>query len=418
MQLFINFFNSKSISFIDQMLVSLSNFFFTFLLIKFLGLEIFGQFTFLWLLLLLINSIQNAYLISPMLTNASKKGLSTIDLFYGGVFFQQIIFTVFIFFVVHFVFKFFGDYISLYPVSKYAISFPLVVAATQLHQFLRRLLFSKELYFKALLSDFIAYLFLFTFVIYLYFKSQLNIETIFWSFFISFSIGGIVNFSIIFTLKFKLNSTFKFIKENWIIGKWMLASSLMLWFSGNLWIINAGIILGPVILGVVRACQTIISVANPIFLSFENIAPGEASRKFKLGGINKMEIYLKKFFLKFLSPILIITLFIVVFSKFLLTHIYGLEVAKYYYFLIFLSLSLPFTLLRFPLEYALRTLGKTKPIFISNLITTLIALATSKIIITQFELNGLMFGLLFSQISSIFIVYLGYLSYHKKIKQI
>ena len=155
------------------------------LLIKFLGLEIFGQFTFLWLLLLLINSIQNAYLISPMLSNASKKDHSTIDLFYGGVFFQQIILIVFIFFVVHLIFKFFGDLISLYPVSKYAISFPLVIVATQLHQFLRRLLFSKKLYFKALLSDFIAYLFLFIFIIYFHFKSQLNIETIFWSFFLS-----------------------------------------------------------------------------------------------------------------------------------------------------------------------------------------------------------------------------------------
>ena len=94
------------------------------------------------------------------------------------------------------------------------------------------------------------------------------------------------------------------------------------------------------------------------FLSFENIVPGEASRKFKLGGINEMEIYLKKFFLKFLAPILILTLFIILFSKFLLTHIYSLEVAKYYYFLIFLSLSLPFTLLRFPIEYALRTVEK------------------------------------------------------------
>jgi O-antigen/teichoic acid export membrane protein len=416
MELFNNFFNSKFIPLVDQMLVSLSNFIITLLLIRLLGLEIFGQFSFLWLFLLLINSLQTAYLLSPMLTNAPKQNLSTIDVFYGVIFLQQIVLTIFVFFVVHLIFKFFGDYISLYPVSKYAVSFPLVIVATQLHQFLRRLLFSKKFYFRALLSDFVTYLILFIFVIYFHFFKQLNIETIFWSFFFSFFLGIIINYTILFSLKFNLGSTFKFIKENWIIGRWMLASSLMLWFSGNLWIINAGIILGPITLGVVRACQALIGVANPIFLSFENVVPGESSKKFKLGGINEMEIYLKKFSLKFLIPILILTLFFIIFSKFLLTFVYGLETAKYYYFLIFLSFTLPFTLLRFPLEYALRTVEKTKPIFISNLMTTLIALTSSGIIITQFQLNGLIFGILFSQIISIFIVYLGYLKHRKRIE--
>ena len=42
---------------------------------------------------------------------------------------------------------------------------------------------------------------------------------------------------------------------------------------GNLWIINSGVILGPYYLGIIRACEAILQVVNPLFQSFENIFP-------------------------------------------------------------------------------------------------------------------------------------------------
>ena len=56
--------------------------------------------------------------------------------------------------------------------------------------------------------------------------------------------------------------------------------SLTQWFSGNLWLINAGIILGPFNFGIIRACQTLLNVLNIIFQSIENFVPSEASEKF------------------------------------------------------------------------------------------------------------------------------------------
>ena len=420
MRLIYNFFkifsSPASISFADQIIISLGNFTITIILVKYLGLEIFGQFSFLWLFLLLLNAIQISYIISPMFTNAPKQSISNINLFYGGIFCQQLILATIIFLIAHYVLKFFGDHISSYPISKYFISFPFAIVAIQLQQFLRRLLFSKKLYFKAVLSDFITYLSIVLLIIYLNHYNKLNIESIFWSFFLAFSVGTIINSPVLLSLKYRLNNIYLSIKENWIIAKWMLASTLLQWVSGNLWIINAGLILGPVILGIVRACFSIINIANLIFQSLENVFPGEISKKFKSGSINKMQIYLKRFALRGLILILFITILIIIFSKFLLTFIYGLETAKYYYFLIFLSLTLPLTFLKFPLDYGLRTLGKTKPMFVSYLFSSFIAVIGSRLIISQFQLNGLIFGLFIHQITITGISYMAYVYYLKKMK--
>jgi len=410
---FISKTRSYSLVFVNQAIVSSGNFIVTIIILRFLGIEIFGLFSFLWLFLLLINAIQISYIISPMLTNAPKKSASSINSFYGGVFNQQLIFTTIIFFIIYLVLKFFGNYIASYQIEKYYLSFPLLIVVTQLHQFLRRLLFSKKLYLRATLCDFITYFSLISFMIYLKYVNELSLETVVWSFVFAFILGTIINFPIIFSLNYKLTNTFEAIKENWVIAKWMLLTSLLQWFSGNLWVVNAGLILGPYMLGVIRACQTLLNISNIIFQSIENIIPRETSKKFNSGGTKEMQLYLKKFTQKGFIIITLITLLIMIFAKFLLNIFYGVEIASYYQMLIFISIIIPINFLQYAPTYGLRTLGKTKPIFISFLFSSIFSLLTSKLIITHFDIEGFIFGLYATQI---IIVYTLYTSYLKKLK--
>jgi O-antigen/teichoic acid export membrane protein len=410
---FISKTRSYSLVFVNQAIVSSGNFIVTIIILRFLGIEIFGLFSFLWLFLLLINAIQISYIISPMLTNAPKKSASSINSFYGGVFNQQLIFTTIIFFIIYLVLKFFGNYIASYQIEKYYLSFPLLIVVTQLHQFLRRLLFSKKLYLRATLCDFITYFSLISFMIYLKYVNELSLETVVWSFVFAFTLGTIIILPIIFSLNYKLTNTFEAIKENWVIAKWMLLTSLLQWFSGNLWVVNAGLILGPYMLGVIRACQTLLNISNIIFQSIENIIPRETSKKFNSGGTKEMQLYLKKFTQKGFIIITLITLLIMIFAKFLLNIFYGVEIASYYQMLIFISIIIPINFLQYAPTYGLRTLGKTKPIFISFLFSSIFSLLTSKLIITHFDIEGFIFGLYATQI---IIVYTLYTSYLKKLK--
>ena len=63
---------SLSSTFLDQVLVSLGNFLSTFTIIKFLGIEQFGIFSAIWIIIISVNAIQTAFIINPLLSISSK----------------------------------------------------------------------------------------------------------------------------------------------------------------------------------------------------------------------------------------------------------------------------------------------------------------------------------------------------------
>lgn len=58
-------------------------------------------------------------------------------------------------------------------------------------------------------------------------------------------------------LRFKPKVIKATILEHWDFSKWLTVTALLQWFSGNLFIIAAGAILGPVAVGVTRMAQSI-----------------------------------------------------------------------------------------------------------------------------------------------------------------
>jgi len=397
--------------FFDQIIVSGSSFLISILVLRFLGIESFGIFSILWLLLLFFYSVQQAYIISPLLTNAPKQSLENLNFFYGSALIQQIIF-MFIIFIISFCFlEFFGDYIKDYNIRQFSISFALTLLFSQFYQFLRRVYFSKKLFVKVIISDILVYSIIIFSIIYLNFKNELYINKIFWLFFISFFFGTLFNLSVILSFSFNIKKLLNFFRENWHISKWLLFTSILQWFSGNLWVINAGIILGPYILGIVRACQNILNIANLIFQSFENIIPSNTSKKFMSGGKKLMNDFLHIITKQGILLTLCLAILIIIFAKPILYLFYGNEIASYSKILSFLSFLIPLHFLQYPVSYGLRTLGNTKPIFISYLFTSIITILISIYIIDTFKIYGLIFGLYLSQIAITSYLYISYKKY-------
>lgn len=400
--------NKNYIILINQIIVSGSNFLTSILILRFLGIENFGVYSFLWLFLLFFNSIQLAYIISPLLTNAPKQKAINLNFFYGHVFIQQFFFTLVIFIFSFCFLEFFGELIKDYKFKQFSISFSLTILFSQFYQFFRRICFSKNLFLKATILDFFVYSIIIFFLFYSHLINELNLNKIFWIFSISFFLGTILNMSLILSFSYNLNKIFIFFRENWIISKWLLYTSILQWFSSNLWIINTGIILGPYILGVVRACQTILNIANIIFQSLENIIPAATSKKFMSGGKNYMHNFLSEIMKKGLLFTACLSLIIALTAKPLLYFFYGNETANYSDILIFLTILIPLHFLQYPTTYGLRTLGITKPIFFSYLFTSVFSILASTYIIDYFKLYGLIFGLYFSQIIISSYIYLSY----------
>ena len=405
---------NKILIFLDQSIVSLGNFLITILLLKFLGLNQFGIFSFFWIFLLLIQSLQLAYIISPMLSNSPFQNDSNIKYFYGGIFLQQILLCLIIFFLIFIFLKYFFNIFFSYNVLNLYLPFSLILVSSQLFQFCRRLLISLGYTKLLIIVDFFIYFILIISIIIFKQYYYLDLEVIFWQFFIVFFIGSLLLYKTIFYLNFSINNFFLSIKDNWKIGKWLLLTSIAQWFSGNLWIVNAGIILGPYYLGIIRACQTIIGILNPILQSFENIFPKEVSKILKEKNKYHMHKYLIINIIKVFSILLIISLIIILFSKNILLIFYGSDISNYSFLLSYLVLIFPLIGLQYFPQYGLRSLSKTFPIFLSYLLSSLFTILTSRYFINEFGLNGFISGMYLSTLIILLVTYISFYYHLKK----
>jgi O-antigen/teichoic acid export membrane protein len=400
---------------LNQIINSGSSFLVSLFLVSFLGLEKFGLFTVLWIIFLLINTLQLSVIVSPMMTNS---GLYASDLkayYYGGAFVQQIFLTLVFLILIKFFF-FFGSLVSINN-QIYALQnvFLLIIFTSQIYQFFRRFFLNEKMYGVSIVIDIIINITLFSLLIYFFKTNELNLEKVFYSYFISFLVGTLLVIPYVKKFNFSFKSFADSTKVNFKISKWITLTSIMQWFSGNLWLINSGIILGSYVLGAIRACQTITNICNLLFQSFENFFPPKLTHIYKSEGSKSMNEYIKKINI---SGFILLSVFAVILSlgsKNILEFFYGPEVSQFYYLLIFLSILLPFTFISFFYRFGLRTLMNTRPIFLSYLFPSIFTVIASKFIITNYNEIGFAIGLIFNQLIILFFTYYGYIKILNKI---
>ncbi len=398
----------------DQTIVSLGNFLISVLILRYIGIQEFGIFAFILLNVYFLNDIQLSGIISPMLTNGPKQNQKVISYFYGSIFILQIIFSFFCSIFFYLILNNFGFLIPEFKLSNYAFTLLFLIFFSQLNQFLKRLVISKEKFIRPIFSDFFTYVFFFITFFFFYGEQNVNLDKVFLILTISFFIGSLCNISSIFSLNFKLENFISTTKKNWVLSKWLVLTSVTGWFSRNLWIISVGAILGPYIFGIVRSCQIILNFKNVFLQSLENIFPATTSKIYINEGKINMKNYINQLLIKGLIVSFVLILIVIFFSQFILELIYGIEVAEYSWILMILAIIIPIEYIKYPPTYALRTIEKTKPIFISLLISSIFALIAARPIIQNFEINGLLFGLIFTELLSSIVIYTSFLYFVNK----
>jgi len=142
----------------DQAMVSGVNFLTGILLARYLGLAEYGRFTLVWMAVLFFNSLQQAAILSPMMSIGPKRDKNQEARYYGAVFLQQVIWTgasaAFMFAGAR------GCRILRPDWDVQGLAFPLVAAlvAYQFQDFLRRYFFVRNRASVAFLNDCISYL--------------------------------------------------------------------------------------------------------------------------------------------------------------------------------------------------------------------------------------------------------------------
>jgi O-antigen/teichoic acid export membrane protein len=360
--------NKKLLVFLDQALVSGSNFVLGILLARYLGVAGYGQFALLWLIVLFFSSLQLAYIISPMLTLGAKKSLAILDKYLSTMMLLQLLFTFFLMICLYLFFEIAQLFDERWNVGDLEYIIILTTMIFLFQDFIRRYFIIKAQYIKLLLIDSIAYIGQIFIIFYLVLHDIINLAMAYTAISISFGLSLVIGYINVKRVKIKKLHVNLLILKNWQFSKWLVYSAILQWGTGNFFILVAGAILGSWAVGVIRVMQNTMGIFHVLFIVLENILPISFSKIYKKDGYIKLMEY---FGLQLKYGVVIFTLmasFIYLFSEKIIDIIYGNQYVEYSYLLTGFIVIYMFIYITMLQRYILRTIEQTKAmsLFICN----------------------------------------------------
>lgn len=200
----------------------------------------------------------------------------------------------------------------------------------------------------------------------------------------------------------------------WQYNRWLLATAGLQWMSGNYYLVLASAWLGPAALGALRLCQNILGLGSVLLQVAENIVPVAAAQHLAQGGWKAARGYLLKVIRYGLALSFGFVLLVLLSAGDLLTRLFGVEASLAIplfraYAPLFVLITLG-TVLRF----ALRTIGKNRPLFAGYALNSLLSLLLASWLIQQWEVRGVIMGLWLSQLVILLSLSIPLLRYNKR----
>jgi len=390
-------------------MISGSNFILGILLARYLGVEGYGQFALLWLIVLFFSSLQLAYIISPMLTLGAKKNDFILDRYLSTMISLQFFFTGLLMISLYLFFEIAQFFDEKWNVGDLKLLIILTTLLFLFQDFIRRYFIIKVQYFKLIVIDAIAYFGQILIISYLIYADTLDLKSLFLALSLSFGFSFLLGYIQIKKVKTTtLHKKLLFLK-NWQFSKWLVYSAILQWGSGNFFILAAGAILGSWAVGVIRVMQNTMGIFHVLFIALENILPINFSKIYKQSGYTSMMNYFRlqvKYGIVIFS---ILASFIYLFSTEIIDFIYGKQYVEYAYLLTGFVVIYMFIYITMLQRYILRTVELTKVIFTSYVASTTFAFASSYLLIEYFQIDGVLIGMLAIQllISVIFYKYIA-----------
>jgi len=412
-----NFLGRETWALTDQAVVSATNFLTSVMLARFMGLREFGIFALAWMSVLFVNSFQTALIVAPMMSIGPKQESQDRPRYFGAVIFQELVLVFFCFLLVLIVLTFSGNF--FHQADLHSLALPLAVSAFayQMQDFVRRYFFATRHSRRALADDAISYLTQLPILLGLYKAGHLNSATALWAMAGTSILGLAVGWFWMEPLDFNWQWIKTVARRHWRISRWLSASALLQWTSGNLFIIAAPVYYGAAAAGVLKASQNLMGVTHVWFQGLDNVVPAETARHLHEGGVRSMLAYTKSILFKWGGITLLFAVIIAAASGFWLRLVYGPDMVQYGYILRLYALLYVIVFMGGPLRAALQALEFTVPIFWSYLAMTAFAVAFAIPAAKWLGLSGTMLGLLGTQILFQCIVAAALLARSRRIRK-
>lgn len=393
-----NFLGRETWALTDQAVVSATNFLTSVMLARFMGLREFGVFALAWMSVLFVNSLQTALIVAPMMSIGPKQESKNKPQYFGAVVFQELVLVFFCFILVFIALTISGNYFHHADLHLLALPLAFSAFAYQMQDFVRRYFFATRQGNRALADDAISYLTQLPILFGLYKAGHLNSATALWAMAGTSILGLVVGWLWMEPLEFNWQWIKTISQRHWQISRWLSASALLQWTSGNLFIIAAPVFYGAAAAGVLKASQNLMGVTHVWFQGLDNVVPAETACRLHEGGVHSMLAYTKFILFKWGGLTLLFASIIAAAPGFWLRLIYGPEMVQYGYILRLYALLYVIVFIGGPLRAALQALEFTVPIFWSYLAMTALAVVFAFPMAKRLGISGSLLGLIGAQI--------------------
>lgn len=385
-------------SFIDQCIVSGSTMVVSILLVAYLGINVFGIYSVYWMAVLLIAGFHQALIVMPLYTLYAK--MEDLDGYIAALLREQLFFSIVSLLLVWLVF-FILNFAPYSVDSFHGFLMGIITAAYTYQDLLRRILFVKSKPVAVILIDLISVGVFPLILVILWFYALVNLTNVLVLILVLKLVSIILGLYLVSPKLTRCVSAKSVRIQHWKSGKFLFASSILQWLSGNAFVLVSGILLGPASIGVLRIAQSILGVVNVFFLFLENRIPIEAARILhntgSVGFTNYMVKESKRYFLFLLVSLVSLALF-----QEQITDLFFGEAMKNYQWLIpAYCLLYVFIYAGTMLRFTFRTLDRNNILFYGYVVSAIVGLSCVYPMINWWGVKGAMLGLFFTQISTI-----------------
>jgi O-antigen/teichoic acid export membrane protein len=382
----------------DQALVSGANFATNIILARALGLREYGIFALAWVAVMFVNSLQCAFIVSPMVSVGPKQEQADRPFYYGSVLAQEFVFAFVCAAAVFIAVRVSTAYFPQWDV--HGLGWPLSFAALTyvLQDFVRRYLFSVQKSQLALASDAISYLTQLPIILFMSRRAHFSSQAALWVIGGTSLAGFVAGYCWFEPVQLRLSTLREIVVRHWKIARWLVPSAFIQWSSGNLFLVAAPIYYGAAAAGVLRAAQNIVGVAHIWFLGLENVVPPEAARLMHRRGMDASFNYIKQIVRRWGAITLIFVLVVAARPELWLRLVYGDKYAGYGHILQLYAAVYLMIFFAGPPRAGLQALEYTAPIFWSYSAMTLFSLLFAGPFAKRLGLTGVMLGMIATQV--------------------
>lgn len=383
--------------FVDQAIISAANLFTMVMLARELGTLEYGRFVLAFMVIYFVNTVQSALITQPHNVLGSNQTDAGYRRYTKATAITQIAFAL----TAGVIIALIAGYLSFNRYDSDWVSVIFALAPTvviwQLHEFVRRILFTEQAEAFVTGIDLIAYC------------GQIGILVMLWktqnltsnAAVLAIGLGSLCGLSIgawrIRTHMSELldrSDVLNTLLRNWNYGRWLLGGMLAFWLSSQMYpLVTAGMI-GVAATGGMRATQSLLGPPGVILKGMEAVTPTRVAHAFNVGGFGYGVASVRAIGVRAGPLVLIYCALAAAFAGPLIGLTLGDEYRQYAWLVSVYAVCQALLFFNVVASVILRSAGRTAPIFVAQGVSASVVLTVGIAAVRSYGLKGVGMGLI------------------------